>query len=181
MKLNRRPYALYNDLPGSLRFFGVPLDGDPGTCVQPVNLRLHSSGYWCVSFQGESTYLHRLVVRWKLGRPIADGKVARHAVCGFSPCTNPWHLEEGTPLQNMADEYAHGTRVMGERHPQCKLTDVQVREISDLLSSGGLSESVIGNRFGVSRGTVNDIRRGRRRSAALGLDAKEYAGMGRRT
>jgi DNA-binding transcriptional regulator YiaG len=70
-------------------------------------------------------------------------------------CVNPKHLRWATPKENMADQYKHGTRVMGEKHPQSKLSEFDVREIRKAADSE--SQDEIAARFGVSRATVSDI------------------------
>ena len=156
--MKRRPVALYRDLAGTLAWFGVPL-AEQSACSVPVHVAQTRAGYYCVQFDGYNTHLHRLALSWRLRRAIAAGHVARH-LCGNHGCVNPWHLEEGTDRENMRDQYVHGTRVRGERHPQAKLTSSQVEEVRRLLTCGERHQAVAG-RFGVSRQTIGDIATGR--------------------
>jgi hypothetical protein len=43
-----------------------------------------------------------------------------------------------------------------------KLTEAQVRQIKQLLADGKLTQKTIGSQFNVSKGTVQDIKSGRR-------------------
>lgn len=46
----------------------------------------------------------------RLGRPCAEGMLVRHRCPEPNPaCTNPWHLLEGTCLQNVRDSINDGT------------------------------------------------------------------------
>lgn len=62
----------------------------------------------------------------------------------------------GTQKQNIADKEAHGTKLVGEHHPNAKLTEGQVIDIRSRASAVGLPLE-----FGVSRGVVYAIRAGR--------------------
>lgn len=87
--------------------------------------------------------------------------------CDNPPCVNPAHLWEGTEAENLRDAVQKG-RISrtgapgGERHPDHKLTDAQVREVLDMLAQG-LPQASIGERFGVSQSTISAYRRGIRR------------------
>lgn len=157
----RRPLGL--SMAETLTHFGVPLHGADG-CVQPRQLnRPHRTGYWCVGWAGRSSYLHRLILEWKIGvRPLTAVQ-ARHT-CGHKWCVNPAHIISGSILDNMADQYRLGERVMNERHPQCRLSSadaVAIREAPHAESSAALAI-----RFGLSTSYVNQIRAGTRRRFA---------------
>lgn len=154
MLTRRRPGMSLAD---SLAWWGVP-SSPTDACVRAINVRSRRDGYYCIRWQGHPELLHRLVLTSVLGRPIGDGLVARHR-CGHSWCINPAHLGEGTHLDNMRDQYVHGTRVSGDRHPQSRLSEDQVTAIR---SAEGSTHAAIAQRFGVSRQTVTDIRLGRR-------------------
>lgn len=155
--------ALGLSLSETLEWFGITLGCDPGPCLRPRRVAQWRGTYYSIKYQGQAAYLHRLALTLLLGRPIADGAVARH-LCGHHWCVNPWHLAEGTHADNMADQYGHGTRVAGERHPAARLTEQQVAEVRRLAGTG-LSDREIAARFTVSRQCICDIRLGRRRSA----------------
>ena len=81
---------------------------------------------------------------------IPDGLFVCHH-CDNPPCINPDHLFVGTTKDNLYDAIRKGrwtekhclqnlllvkNRAVGERHPQAKLTDADVRQIRLRLASG---------------------------------------------
>ena len=156
-----------------LSHFGVPLDGTAdGSCVRPVGIRrTQKNGYWSVSWGGRNTNLHRIILEWKLGEAQPTGTLACHS-CGHKWCVNPGHVRADTAAGNMADQYVHGHRVMGERHPQCRLSDVDAAAIR----SSAEPTSVIASRHGIAPGYVNDIRAGRRRVLSATPDRNQTQG-----
>jgi hypothetical protein len=99
---------------------------------------------------------------WELHNgPIPEGKWVLHDCPGGDnrACVNPSHLFLGTNTDNMRDASRKGTIQHGETHCFAKLTDAQVLEIRNLL--GSKSQRKIGDRFGVSASTIDDIGKGR--------------------
>jgi hypothetical protein len=90
---------------------------------------------------------------------IPDGMCVCHR-CDTPACVNPEHLFLGTAGQNAEDRQAKGrTRIpkkKGESHPMAKLNAEQALYVRDC----GLPAAVLSGRFGISQGTVRDIRRG---------------------
>jgi DNA-binding transcriptional regulator YiaG len=88
------------------------------------------------------------------------GLVVRHD-CDNPACINPEHLSLGTQADNIADAIARGRArhrtPEGTEHHAAKLTDEVVRAIRQSTDSA----RVAAERFGVSRGTVKDVRRRR--------------------
>jgi len=90
---------------------------------------------------------------------IPEGQVVRHT-CDNPLCVNPDHLLLGTHQDNIRDKVERGRgrvphNTIGERNPQSKLTEEQVREIRQSTQT---AEFV--RRFGVCRSTIQSIRRG---------------------
>lgn len=54
--------------------------------------------------------VHRVSLSLALGRPLAEGMVARHR-CDNSRCGRPSHLHEGTQQENVADMNERGRAV----------------------------------------------------------------------
>lgn len=99
---------------------------------------------------------HRLAYFVAFG-PIPAGAHVLHR-CDNPACVTPEHFFLGSHLDNAADKVAKNRqhRPSGASNPKAKLTPEQVRTILSSPESG----AALGRRFGVSRGTVNDIRRG---------------------
>lgn len=62
--------------------------------------------------------------------PIPEGLVVRHR-CDNPPCCNPSHLELGTHQDNVNDAVARGRTARGDRLPQTRLTEEEVRAIRE--------------------------------------------------
>jgi hypothetical protein len=71
---------------------------DNGCLFWPMN----SWNYGRAKVNGRSQSIPRLVLEWKLGRPIRPGYYALHH-CDLPPCVNPEHLYEGTAKDNARD------------------------------------------------------------------------------
>ena len=106
-----------------------------GECVQETTHRL---AY--VAFHGE----------------IPAGMYVLHS-CHKRQCVNPEHLRLGTLQENHADMVRAKRHTWGERNPQAKLTERDVREIRGLIAQG-LTSREIADRFGVCRTAVIEIK-----------------------
>ena len=95
--------------------------------------------------------VHR--VSWFLtDNTIPENHIIRHK-CLAKNCLNPAHLETGTEAENGRDKIRDGTSIRGIKHPNCKLTEQQVRDIkSSTKSNKELSEY-----YNVSRTTISSI------------------------
>lgn len=60
----------------------------------------------------------------------------------------------------MSDKSEHGTDHRGERHPQAKLTEDDVRQIRVL--AGQMTRDELAQKFGVSSWAISDVLRGNR-------------------
>lgn len=98
---------------------------------------------------------HRESYRIHVGE-IPAGLCVLHK-CDTPACVNPAHLFLGDHMDNAIDRKMKGRSASGERSPHAKLSE------SDVASIRGSSESktVLARRFGVSRGLIGHIRRGR--------------------
>jgi len=108
---------------------------------------LGARGHGVVFRGGFSGCAHRWYYMQHVG-PVPAGAVLDH-LCRVRACVNPAHLEPVTQAENV------------RRSPLAKLTDADVAEIRRLIAQG-LTQTDIGSRFGVSRTTIGDIKRGRR-------------------
>jgi hypothetical protein len=145
------------------RFWSKIAVGDPQQCW-PYAGGKDEDGYGIAHIAGRSTRAHRQALAYALGRPV-DG-MALHR-CHNRPCCNPAHLYEGDAAQNSADMFAAGREVTvfvpGDRHPNTKLTDSQVREIKNALAMGEKGCD-IAKRYGVTTGNISLIKNGKSRA-----------------
>lgn len=93
------------------------------------------------------------------GGQIEAGKCVCHT-CDNPSCIAPYHLWQGTDLQNKQDKKRKGRHVgahKGEGHHKAKLTEGQVREMRQTYAAGGISQEAVGRLYGISQGHVKDI------------------------
>lgn len=116
----------------------------------------HSSGYGAIYIDGSLKTVPRLVCEAIHGQPSHPKLEAAHS-CGNGHlgCCNPNHLSWKTRSSNQDDRIAHGTSNRGERCGSAKLTRDQVVAIRTSLSA----PKDLAAEFGVSDGTISDIRR----------------------
>lgn len=99
-------------------------------------------------------HLHRLILLAFVG-PCPPGLECRHL--DGNPFNNRVeNLSWGTPFENTADKFRHGTDPSGERNPAARLTENTVRDIRRRCSAGELQRE-ISREFGVSKNTISDI------------------------
>lgn len=115
----------------------------------------HQAGYprvmLCDTSGARSVLIHRLVLEAFVG-PRPPGTECCHK--NGNPKDNRLeNLRWDTRKANAADAAEHGTRTIGERQPQAKLSDEKVRSIR-ALAVCGVRQSTIAAAFGVSRSVV---------------------------
>lgn len=104
---------------------------------------------------------------WLLHRgPVADGLLIRH-LCHNKLCFNPDHLELGTARDNAEDERKAGKLRTGEAHHMADRPDSEIVEMRELYAQGQ-TQRAIARRFGVSKGMVASVVKGRMRAEAGG-------------
>lgn len=113
-------------------------------------------------------HAHRVSWRLAHGIEIPDGLMILHE-CDNRLCVRPEHLRPGTAKDNAGDaverghHYGKGIRLHGEVNGQCRYTDELVVAIREAYASGGVSQSEVGRRFGVTQSYVSSVVRGWRR------------------
>lgn len=129
-------------------------------CDTGVNLKQWlSHGYPTVTLKNTAgkfvqRTVHTLVLLSFCG-PRPSGLVSRH-LNGNPQDNRITNLKYGTPVENRADTVTHGTELVGESHPNCKLSSAQVNDVRSLVLSGRTHQSVA-DQFGVSRALITKI------------------------
>lgn len=98
-------------------------------------------------------YAHR--ASWFLKTGQWPEKYVCH-ICDNRACVNPEHLFEGTHAENLADATRKGRVRSGEAHHWTKFSADTLREIRNLVESGGL-RSVVSQRFGISERQIRRV------------------------
>lgn len=99
---------------------------------------------------------HRYSLEQHLGRSLSKLFACHH--CNNPACVRPAHLYAGTNQQNQLDakRARNGKHtVYGERHGQAKLSTWAVRVVKRLKKR--LSSRVVGQMFGVSHASIQNI------------------------
>lgn len=118
-------------------------------------------GYSYVEYGGKREMAHRAAYR--LWKGVDPGNLLVCHQCDNPCCVNPAHLFLGTAKDNAQDRDRKGraNRRFGNRHPFCKITDQQVKEIKSLFA-GGMKQKAIGQLFDIGQSRVSAIVRGKR-------------------
>lgn len=117
---------------------------------------------------GNKLLAHR--VAFLLGREdIPDNMCVLHT-CDNPPCCNPDHLKIGTQADNLRDMFnkgrARSRSLSGERHGRSKITDKELAEAKLLYSAGGVTQSALAERFGLTVQHMHRLLRGECRGEA---------------
>lgn len=139
---------------------------------QPLIMAVHKNprGYMTVMLSGRKRHrVHRLVLEAFVG--TAPGMEVGH-LNGDRADNRLSNLAWVTGLENKAHQLMHGTRLNGEKNPNCKLAASDVAKIVGLLGTG-LAQKEIAKQFGVHESTVSDIKLGKRRRIDAQLACKE--------
>lgn len=119
----------------------------------------NGNGYGQVRFEGVSRYPHRIMCALAHGPAPSEMHQAAHS-CGKRDCVNPRHLRWSGQSGNELDKALHGRDIRGERHPNAKLTEGDVKEIRAL--EGCHTHEELGQRFCVSSVHIHRLLRGQR-------------------
>jgi hypothetical protein len=130
---------------------------------------VNRGGYGQFWVHGRQSMAHRFA--WEtINGPIPQGLLVLHR-CDNPPCCNPVHLRLGTQAENAADCITKGRRASGPEHnarfrearprgvshPAAVLTDEDVLAIRTTYTTGGLSQTLIAQRFGISQQQVSRL------------------------
>ncbi|MBN8609662.1 MAG: HNH endonuclease [Deltaproteobacteria bacterium] len=123
---------------------------------------------WSEGGVARQEYAHRLsyVIAHGVGS-IPEGHEIRH-VCDVPSCVEVEHLSTGTRLENLGDAVERRRIQHGTGHYLAKLNEDRVREIM-LRSTAGESAPSLAVVYGVTRGTITAVTRGRSWNDVTGL------------
>jgi hypothetical protein len=119
-------------------------------------LQPNAKGYLRCNTRNGAIRVHTAVLTAFCG-PRPKKHVARH-LDGDLQNNRLSNLQRATPKCNSADRYVHGTMVLGSKSPNAKLDEQKVMEI---LSDVHTSDKEFAAIFGVSLGTISNVRSGR--------------------
>lgn len=114
-------------------------------------------GYGVIGINNKTMKIHRLSFIAFNGE-IKDNLSILHS-CHNTSCCNPSHLRSGTTLDNMRDKVMAGRQPNGYKHPNAKLTEMDVDFIRKFLADG-VSKKQISIKFKVHLSTVYKINSG---------------------
>jgi hypothetical protein len=116
---------------------------------------LSGSGYGQFIFNGSLMGAHR--ASWIIvNGAIPSGMFICH-YCDVKTCVNPAHLFAGSPLLNMQDMMEKGRDLLGRRKQGDKIKRLSDEEARYVIAST-LSHAQLGKKFGVHRGTIQQIK-----------------------
>lgn len=111
--------------------------------------------YGTINIKGKTWRAHRLAWTITYGK-IPDGLCVLHH-CDTPSCIEPRHLFLGNNADNALDSAKKGRRLKGEKSPQAKLSEFQVRQILTRYAAGGIYQKELGKAYGITQATVQLI------------------------
>lgn len=115
------------------------------------------------SFQFSFNKIKRHIPSHRVAYAMFKGAIPRGLLichtCDNPSCVNPDHLFLGTNMDNMLDKMRKGrsNRQKGISHGMAKLNNEQVLQIRKRYAGGMISQTALGNEFGVIQQTISLI------------------------
>lgn len=161
------------------RFWSKVAVGGPEDCWEWQGAKAYD-GYGRFHIQGKTYLAHRVACALWAGREPRE--TMRHR-CGNSACCNPRHLLADGPLTLVAARRGVLPPLKrGERHPQAKLPDKEIRRIRERYAAGEASQVELAGEYGARQEWIGQVVRGEVRVSAGGpitLRGKGKRPMGR--
>ena len=117
-------------------------------------------GYGRIHQNKKLVFVHRAVYE-KVHGEIPKGMVIMHS-CDNPSCINIHHLSANNQSENIKDMYSkgRGLNLAGSKHGMSKINETDVINIKKRLSDGDTCVA-ISKDYGVSEGTIRNIKKGR--------------------
>ena len=131
------------------RFLSRIEEGDHEDDCWKWHGRKNTSGYGRIPINKKYYGAHRVSYEYHNNCKIKEGKCILHS-CDNPECTNPKHLREGTPQDNIDDK-------ISKNRQGIKLTKDIVLEIRNKYIQGNIIQPILGNQYNVSLHTINNI------------------------
>lgn len=140
------------------KHFEERFDAEPMSGCWIWNGSCNHKGYGYFTFNGLRTRAHR--ESWEIYRGrIPMGLQVLHK-CDVRCCVNPDHLFLGTDKDNSADMVLKGRAAKGSNNGFSKLTEEDIPKIRQLLKEGDLTQTEIGELFGVGYSAISAVKIG---------------------
>lgn len=158
--MTRQPRAL-NGAPRALLLQHLVTDTDDCITGWPYARASRRGERPALIWDGRMQLAQRVLCGLAHGDPPTPRHQAAHS-CGNGGCLNARHLRWATQIENEADKLIHGTRLVGESHPNVRLSDEEVSEIRAAYAAGEM-QRVLAERYGVTQTHVSNLVLGKRR------------------
>lgn len=100
---------------------------------------------------------HRLVLLAFSG-PLVDGMECLHGPDSTRSNVRASNLRWGTKSENIKEKFSSGRNSLkGEKHPQSRFKDIDIKKIREMYKSGKFTQKEIGEIYGVSKYCIGDI------------------------
>lgn len=133
-----------------------------GKSLRKLKTRVHKDGYIVISFWQNKKRItkkvHKLLLETFVGPCPANMESCHND--GNSTNNNLSNLRWDTKSNNSKDRIGHGTMHSqeGEKNPNVKLNDEEVKDIKSLLENTNMHQVEIGKIFDVTQATISGIK-----------------------
>lgn len=131
------------------RFFSKIEQGDHEDDCWKWLAYKNKNGYGRFGINRKQNLAHRISYEYYNNCKIQEGMCILHS-CDNPECTNPKHLREGTPHDNIDDK-------ISKNRQGIKLTKDIVLEIRNKYSQVNIIQPILANQYNVSLHTINNI------------------------
>lgn len=121
-------------------------------------LKSKEDGYGRTTYNGKCMLAHRIAFQLHHKRNIEEGKILLHS-CDNRLCCNIKHLKEGTHKENAQDKMNKNRFIpmKGSSNGNSKLTLEQVDQIRTKYATIKISQTKLGQEYGVSQHAISRI------------------------